>query len=343
MSRTRPPLDLPTGTYVADLPGGRWWWSAGTSAVHGGERRWTALSADRVRDLYGPAGWQHLLAAVRSCALHGEPFAVQVPVLTDPGPAAHPAAPEAAAAAPRAVVVTGAADPERPGTPLRRVRGHVVDVSAATDGWIGQRVQEQLEVALASRTLIDQAKGALMLAYGVDAEEAFGLLKWYSMHSQVKLAVLAQRLVDLVSRTSVLPAGAHGRVDDLLDRALAAGEGGRDGGAAGGPGEDLVVEGPRACDAGRLLTVRGEVDLLTARRFAAAVGTAEAQAAPPERVVVDLTGVDYLGSAAVSVLTAADRRCRRAGTPLTVVLDRDCDVRDATGLGALDVRAGVPG
>ncbi|WP_432547314.1 ANTAR domain-containing protein [Kineococcus sp. SYSU DK004] len=332
MSETHPPLDLPTGTYVADLPGGRWWWSAGTNAVHGGERRWTALTADRVRDLYGPAGWQHLLGAVRTCALHGEPFAVQVPVEVE--------------GAPRAVVVTGAADPERPGTPLRRVRGHVVDVASGADRWVGQRVQEQLEVALASRTVIDQAKGALMLAYGVDADEAFGLLKWYSMHSQVKLSVLAQRLVDLVSRTSVLPAGAHGRVDDLLDRALAAGDpahGPAAAGAAGEPGEDLVVDGPRPCDGGRLLTVRGEVDLLTARRFAAAVGTAEAQAAPPERVVVDLTGVDYLGSAAVSVLTAADRRCRRAGTPLTVVLDRDCDVRDATGLGALDVRAGVPG
>jgi hypothetical protein len=39
-------------------------------------------------------------------------------------------------------------------------------------------------------------KGMPMLIYGVDAEVAFGLLKWRSQETNVKLRLLAQQLLD---------------------------------------------------------------------------------------------------------------------------------------------------
>ena len=46
------------------------------------------------------------------------------------------------------------------------------------------------------RAVIEQAKGMLMLVYGLDADPAFDLLKWRSQKSNVKLRQLAQELID---------------------------------------------------------------------------------------------------------------------------------------------------
>lgn len=53
----------------------------------------------------------------------------------------------------------------------------------------------QLEKALISRSTIDQAKGILMARHRCDAEEAFRLLVDASSSANVKLRVLAERLV----------------------------------------------------------------------------------------------------------------------------------------------------
>jgi hypothetical protein len=46
------------------------------------------------------------------------------------------------------------------------------------------------------RAVIEQAKGMLMLVYGLEAGPAFDLLKWRSQKSNVKLRRLAQELID---------------------------------------------------------------------------------------------------------------------------------------------------
>lgn len=46
-----------------------------------------------------------------------------------------------------------------------------------------------------ARAAIEQAKGALMVVYGVDADQAFELLQWRSQHSNVKLRLLATQIV----------------------------------------------------------------------------------------------------------------------------------------------------
>jgi signal transduction protein with GAF and PtsI domain len=55
---------------------------------------------------------------------------------------------------------------------------------------------EQLQGALDSRAVIEQAKGILMAAEGVNAESAFKALRTASMESNRKLREVAQELVD---------------------------------------------------------------------------------------------------------------------------------------------------
>jgi PAS domain S-box-containing protein len=57
-------------------------------------------------------------------------------------------------------------------------------------------ITEGLEAVVESRTVIDQLKGMLMLIYGIDADKAFGLLKWRSQETNTKVRALAQQLTE---------------------------------------------------------------------------------------------------------------------------------------------------
>jgi transcriptional regulator with GAF, ATPase, and Fis domain len=59
-----------------------------------------------------------------------------------------------------------------------------------------QRLAAQLESALTSRAVIDQAIGIVMSRSGASAAEAFDVLRARSQHDHVKLADVARRLVE---------------------------------------------------------------------------------------------------------------------------------------------------
>ena len=61
--------------------------------------------------------------------------------------------------------------------------------------WNSARRDEQFKSALASRDTIGQAKGMIMERYGVDAVQAFGLLRKLSQDSNVPLIQIATELV----------------------------------------------------------------------------------------------------------------------------------------------------
>lgn len=58
------------------------------------------------------------------------------------------------------------------------------------------QLTQQLQEAIASRSVIEQAKGVLMAREGIDADEAFQQLKRDSQHRNVKLRTIAQEVVD---------------------------------------------------------------------------------------------------------------------------------------------------
>lgn len=72
--------------------------------------------------------------------------------------------------------------------------GFYVDVSP-----VEHQHQKQLSAAIAeiaeNRATIEQAKGMLMVVYGIDAEAAFDLLRWRSQEGNVKLRLLAGQVV----------------------------------------------------------------------------------------------------------------------------------------------------
>jgi anti-sigma B factor antagonist len=84
--------------------------------------------------------------------------------------------------------------------------------------------------------------------------------------------------------------------------------------------EQLVTISREAVDDAVVVTVAGELDMLTTPRLRAAVSGAleEAKGAP---VVLDLTRVTFLGSPGLAALVEAVRQAERRGGPLRIVVD----------------------
>lgn len=90
--------------------------------------------------------------------------------------------------------------------------GFYVDVSSAPDQDV---VTERLAEIAENRAGIEQAKGMLMLVYGIDEDAAFNLLKWLSQESNVKLRPLAEQITE--DFRAVRPAvSAQPEFDQLL-------------------------------------------------------------------------------------------------------------------------------
>jgi hypothetical protein len=72
-----------------------------------------------------------------------------------------------------------------------------------------ETVAEQLQVALNSRVVVEQAKGKLAERLSVDMDEAFGLLRGYARNSNQRLTDVARNFVD--SATADFPPAKTGR------------------------------------------------------------------------------------------------------------------------------------
>ena len=76
------------------------------------------------------------------------------------------------------------------------VYGFYVDVSPLSDQMDQELVTAKLAKITENRAGIEQAKGMLMLVYGIDGDAAFNLLKWLSQESNIKLRPLAEQITE---------------------------------------------------------------------------------------------------------------------------------------------------
>ncbi len=118
----------------------------------------------------------------------------------------------------------------------------MVDLSRTRLDDLRPAVQEALDAAFVHRGDIDMAKGALMLAYGVDPEGAFDILRTLSNRHNVKIRDVARRLVTELGAGEAAEAVSQEHLQALLVRisrsvvtSVPVAEGGVDGGAGNHP------------------------------------------------------------------------------------------------------------
>lgn len=104
------------------------------------------------------------------------------------------------------------------GHPLgdREFEGHVVDITADLRAVSEQAGRTAVEAAMDGRSAIEQAKGGLMLAYGLTDDQAFALLRWWSRNHNVRVRTLAERLM----ATSLEDSHSHEELRAAFDRIL---------------------------------------------------------------------------------------------------------------------------
>ncbi len=157
-----------------------------------------------------------------------------------------------------------------------------------------------------------------MLVYGLDAEAAFALLSWQSQHANIKLRELAERLVAAVGGDASATAAIRQRLDEIVYSLPA--EPAPSAPATGPGAAGLLTVDEEILDDAVLLRLRGEIDMSTGPGLDQHLAAAVAAGTAPAPLVVDLSGVQHLGSVGVALLTSYHRRCQEAGTPLRIVV-----------------------
>jgi hypothetical protein len=219
---------LGIGRFSADPSSGRWTWTDPIYDVFGyppgsvdvtwdlivghipdDERQAIQAAYEQACTRLGPFSWSHCIQArdgkVRSILIVAETTAQEGPDGASSEPAPYQAFP------------TGLA-----------IDGYVIDLTELRADGARAAATEAVQSSAAHRAVIEQAKGALMLGYGIDADAAFALLVCHSQQSNRKLhAVAAQLVVSL--REPLATRALRESLDSILERDGSHDPAGRDG------------------------------------------------------------------------------------------------------------------
>lgn len=94
--------------------------------------------------------------------------------------------------------------------------GYYVDLTNTFDENRREVIDEALPDLVEARAVIEQAKGVLMAVYRVSADQAFGVLRWRSQETNVKLRELARQLVAEIPALPAPAADVQSAFDHLL-------------------------------------------------------------------------------------------------------------------------------
>nr|WP_194819819.1 PAS and ANTAR domain-containing protein [Nocardia sp. XZ_19_385] len=94
--------------------------------------------------------------------------------------------------------------------------GYYIDVTDTLQESRRATLDETLPDLIEARAVIEQAKGVLMLVYGVGSEQAFKVLQWRSQETNTKLRRVAEQLVSAIGELGGAPVGFRSRFDHLL-------------------------------------------------------------------------------------------------------------------------------
>jgi anti-anti-sigma factor len=278
-----------------------WRWSDGVFAVHGFGRGEVVPTTALLLAHAHPADRPRAKQRLRECLSGGKIFSFLYRIVDAAGDL-------------RWALLAGEGVFDADGA-VTGMRGYLIDLTEPQARARSQEIASATRKAVASRATIEQAKGALMLVYGLDAEAAFALLSWQSQHSNIKLRDLAERLVAAVGGDIHAPSGIRQRLDEIV---YSLPDGPAAAIAARGEDSPLAVE-QQSRDGAVVLHLSGEIDMATGPRLERSLATALMAAAPPGPLIVDLSGVQHLGSVGIALLTSYHRRCRLSGIGLRVV------------------------
>ncbi len=173
--------DPDVGDFRVDLVTGRWWWSEQTYRMHGFEPGEVVPTTAMVLAHKHPQDRPRIERLLTRAERTGLPFR-SIHRITD----AH--------GTHRTIVLVGNGEFGPDGTVVA-LTGCMVDLSSAVRVAAGRMANDAIAAAAASRSAIEQAKGLLAVAFDVEPDTAFDILRTSSNTTNVALRTLAEWLL----------------------------------------------------------------------------------------------------------------------------------------------------
>ncbi len=179
------PNNTPVGYFTYLVDDDHWAWSAGLYALHGYEPHEVEATTGLMLQHKHPEDTTRAFEVLENVIRDAAPFSCYHRIIDTRGRV-------------RSVLSVGRGLLGDRGK-VEQVTGFFVDLTEVRRS----ETQREVDVALIeiskTRSVIDQAKGIVMVGAGCDADEAFAILRRCSSHQNVKLNELSRRLVERAS------------------------------------------------------------------------------------------------------------------------------------------------
>lgn len=190
-----------TGRFVYWIAEDKWEWDDGVYRIHG----YDPGEVEPTTDLFLRHKHDHdrdrVLAQFNDAVTTGEAFNLSYRLLVGEEV--------------RRVVVVGGGV-RGAGGAIERLTGYYLDLTPEFERANAAAADAAVEASAAGRQAIEQAKGVLMLGYGLDPDAAFAMLRWWSRNRNVKVRELAERLLDVAQEGHASQPGLRTLLDATM-------------------------------------------------------------------------------------------------------------------------------
>jgi hypothetical protein len=160
----------------------RWEWSEQLQRMHGYEPGTVTPTTELVLQHKHPNDRREVKKTIDEMLISRRPFSTRHRIVDTHGTV-------------HQVVVVGDQLTDDEGA-VMGTHGYYVDITPTSDRAREELITARVAEITEHRAVIEQAKGMLMLVYGLDEDAAFDLLRWRSQSSNVKLRRLAEVIIE---------------------------------------------------------------------------------------------------------------------------------------------------
>ncbi|MFC9553941.1 PAS and ANTAR domain-containing protein [Rhodococcus sp. NPDC056960] len=190
------------GSFRFFLDGQRWEWSDPVAQMHGYRPGEVTPTTELLLSHKHPEDQPHVARVLDRTVNAAEPFSSKHRIIDTTGKV-------------RQVVVVGDRMVDDTGQVIGTT-GFYIDITDSYRSDVKDSVDGQVAALSESRAVIEQAKGALMLVYGIPAARAFDVLTWRSQETNIRLRILAEQIVARFTDSKPDAAGLRSWFDHLL-------------------------------------------------------------------------------------------------------------------------------
>lgn len=190
------------GRFSYNVPTDTWWWSTSMYGIHGFTPGEIVPTTALMMAHQHPEDRAGAVALITAAVTAGKPFCSRHRIL-DAQQRVH-------------TVVTLGEGVRGDNGQIVQVCGFFIDVTDSLHRDLAAATRVAVEQSAGSRAVIEQAKGALMITYGLDEDEAFALLRWHSQHTNIKIRDIAAGIADRTNDPDIAGLSADRKITEIL-------------------------------------------------------------------------------------------------------------------------------